>query len=100
MSGTHYKILNRRRGPAVWVCNIFIILMKYNQKLDKLIFFQGNRAQIDRVLYRENMQKIILNTEKLTVLAESVDNLLLLDEKNDSERKRVAGIILGNLNVA
>eukprot|EP00069_Balaena_mysticetus_P012035 bmy_21539T0 len=44
-SGVHYKVLNRRKGPAVW----------------------GLRAQIDRKLYKQNMQKEILNTPLLTV---------------------------------
>jgi len=72
-SGTHYKILNKRRGPAVW----------------------GNRAQIDRVLYKKNMQDIILNTLNLSILAEPVDNLMLTNN-DDGQKQRVTGIILEN----
>ena len=46
-------------------------------------------------MYKENMQKIILNTKNLTVLAEPVDDLVLIDE-SDSSKKRVSGIVLGN----
>ncbi|KAM5152022.1 5-taurinomethyluridine-[tRNA] synthase subunit MTO1, mitochondrial isoform 2-T2 [Mantella aurantiaca] len=54
-SGIHYKVLNRNKGPAVW----------------------GLRAQIDRKLYKQNMQKEILNTPGLTVKEGSVEDLLL-----------------------
>uniref|UniRef100_A0A8C3H7J2 5-taurinomethyluridine-[tRNA] synthase subunit MTO1, mitochondrial n=1 Tax=Chrysemys picta bellii TaxID=8478 RepID=A0A8C3H7J2_CHRPI len=74
-SGVHYKVLNRRKGPAVW----------------------GLRAQIDRKLYKENMQKEILNTPLLTVHEASVEDLLLMEPEPDRPGKcQVSGVILGD----
>ncbi|CAF0725893.1 unnamed protein product [Brachionus calyciflorus] len=73
ISGTHYKILNKRKGPAVW----------------------GNRAQIDRVLYKKNMQHELLNTKNLTIIAEPVDDLMLIQDQSNSQL-RVGGIVLEN----
>ncbi|XP_033098649.1 protein MTO1 homolog, mitochondrial-like [Anneissia japonica] len=52
-SGIQFKVLNRRKGPAVW----------------------GLRAQIDRDLYRQYMQDEVLNTPNLTVMASPVEDL-------------------------
>lgn len=49
ISGVHYKILNKRKGPAVW----------------------GLRAQIDRDLYKKNLQAEIFNTQGLQVVESS-----------------------------
>ncbi|XP_043191596.1 protein MTO1 homolog, mitochondrial-like [Amphibalanus amphitrite] len=57
LSGVQYKVLNRRKGPAVW----------------------GPRAQIDRSLYRRHLQKELLSTPGLQVLEASVDDLVLSD---------------------
>ncbi|XP_067388714.1 protein MTO1 homolog, mitochondrial isoform X2 [Emydura macquarii macquarii] len=74
-SGVHYKVLNRCKGPAVW----------------------GLRAQIDRKLYKENMQKEILNTPLLTVREASVEDLLLMEPEPDHPGKcQVSGVILGD----
>ncbi|XP_065257021.1 protein MTO1 homolog, mitochondrial [Emys orbicularis] len=74
-SGIHYKVLNRCKGPAVW----------------------GLRAQIDRKLYKENMQKEILNTPLLTVHEASVEDLLLVEPEPDRPGKcQVSGVILGD----
>ncbi|XP_006817829.1 5-taurinomethyluridine-[tRNA] synthase subunit MTO1, mitochondrial-like, partial [Saccoglossus kowalevskii] len=54
-AGIHYKILNRRKGPAVW----------------------GPRAQIDRNLYKTYMQDELLNMHNLTVKASSVEDLIV-----------------------
>ncbi|XP_004864002.1 protein MTO1 homolog, mitochondrial isoform X3 [Heterocephalus glaber] len=72
-SGVHYKVLNRRKGPAVW----------------------GLRAQIDRKLYKQNMQKEILNTPLLTVQEGAVEDLILTQpEPGHPGRCRVSGVVL------
>ena len=49
-AGIQFRLLNRRKGPAV----------------------QGPRAQMDRALYRQAMQATIASTPKLTTLAAEV----------------------------
>ncbi|XP_005007689.3 protein MTO1 homolog, mitochondrial isoform X1 [Cavia porcellus] len=72
-SGVHYKVLNRRKGPAVW----------------------GLRAQIDRKLYKQNMQKEILNTPLLTVQEGAVEDLILSEpEPGHTGKCRVSGVVL------
>ncbi|KAJ6665840.1 hypothetical protein lerEdw1_001312 [Lerista edwardsae] len=74
-SGVHYKVLNKCKGPAVW----------------------GLRAQIDRKLYKENMQKEILQTPHLTVCEASVEDLILTVPELDHPGKcQVNGVILGD----
>lgn len=55
LSGVHYRMLNMSKGPAVW----------------------GPRAQIDRMLYKREMQKELHNTNNLTIIAASVEDLVL-----------------------
>ncbi|XP_045862593.1 protein MTO1 homolog, mitochondrial [Meles meles] len=74
-SGVHYKVLNRRKGPAVW----------------------GLRAQIDRKLYKQNMQKEILNTPLLTVQEGAVEDLILTEpEPGHTGKCRVSGVVLAD----
>lgn len=74
-SGIHYKVLNRRKGPAVW----------------------GLRAQIDRKLYKQNMQKEILSTPLLTVQEGAVEDLVLADpEPGYPGKSRVRGVVLAD----
>ncbi|MDC0513798.1 tRNA uridine-5-carboxymethylaminomethyl(34) synthesis enzyme MnmG [Pelagibacteraceae bacterium] len=57
-SGIQFRLLNRSRGPAV----------------------RGPRTQSDRALYKEHMQKTLLNYPNLTVIADPVIKFLF--EKN------------------
>ena len=59
-SGIQFRLLNRSRGPAV----------------------QGPRTQSDRALYKEHMQKILLNYKNLTVVADPVTKFIFENNKN------------------
>ena len=65
--GIQFRVLNRRKGPAV----------------------RGPRAQIDRKLYAAAMQAAIRDTANLTVIEGEADELLLSDG-------RISGIRLGD----
>lgn len=71
-SGVQYKVLNRRKGPAVW----------------------GLRAQIDRELYRKFMQEEIFNTPNLSIITGSVENLNI--ERGTNDEIRCCGVILAD----
>jgi tRNA uridine 5-carboxymethylaminomethyl modification enzyme len=58
-SGIQFRLLNRSRGPAV----------------------QGPRTQSDRALYKEYMQKILLNYKNLMVIADPVIKFLFESDK-------------------
>jgi tRNA uridine 5-carboxymethylaminomethyl modification enzyme len=64
-AGIQFRMLNRSKGPAV----------------------RGPRAQADRKLYREHMQRAIAETGNLDVLEIAVEDLLVAHEN------RVAGIV-------
>ena len=66
-AGIQFRLLNRSKGPAV----------------------QGPRAQADRKLYREAMQRAIRETDGLSVIEGGVDDLIVEDG-------RVAGVVLAN----
>ena len=65
-SGIQFRLLNKSRGPAV----------------------RGPRTQSDRALYKEHMQKILLNYENLTVVADPVINFLI-----DNENNKIIGFV-------
>ena len=64
-AGIQFRVLNRRKGPAV----------------------RGPRAQADRKLYRQAMQAAILAQPNLEVIEGEVDDLIV-------EGGRVAGVVL------
>lgn len=62
LSGIHYKVLNRSKGPAVW----------------------GHRAQIDRNLYKKHIQNELRNTKNLDISCTSVDDLIIEEDPDGS----------------
>jgi glucose-inhibited division protein A len=68
-AGIHFRMLNRRKGPAV----------------------QGPRAQADRDLYREAMLEAVLGVENLRVHEASAEDLLL--GRTEGGKSRVEGIV-------
>ena len=63
-AGIQFRLLNRRKGPAV----------------------HGPRTQADRKLYRLAMQKAIAETENLSVIAGAVDDIIV-------ENGRAVGVV-------
>ncbi|KAK2703784.1 protein MTO1 homolog, mitochondrial-like isoform X2 [Artemia franciscana] len=72
ISGIHYKVLNKRKGPAVW----------------------GYRAQIDRKLYKKHLQEELINkTKNLDILPASVEDLIVSGQGED---RSCEGVVLAN----
>ena len=67
VSGIQFRVLNKRKGPAV----------------------QGPRAQIDRSLYLHNMQNEILNYKNLVVYEGMVEDLLV-------QKGKINGVLCNN----
>ncbi|MBI1180405.1 MAG: tRNA uridine-5-carboxymethylaminomethyl(34) synthesis enzyme MnmG [Alphaproteobacteria bacterium] len=74
-AGIQFRLLNRRKGPAV----------------------RGPRAQADRKLYRQTMQAALLDHPGLDVRAAAVEDLLLEPQGAGADVvARVAGVITGD----
>src|SRR3984885_10925160 len=77
-AGIQFRLLNRSKGPAV----------------------RGPRAQADRKLYRQEMQKTLFNQANLTIRPIAVENLLLENGKaagiraTDGEEIRAGAVVI------
>lgn len=70
-SGVQYKILNKRKGPAVW----------------------GYRAQIDRKLYKGAIQSYLEKINNLDIHVGSVEDIIYEDDV-EGNCKRIRGVVL------
>ena len=76
-TGIQFRILNRKKGPAIW----------------------SSRAQADMDLYRRYMKHIIENADGLSVRQDSVEELILdTDQQGDSKIKGVRTPIFGEFS--
>lgn len=69
-AGIQFRLLNRRKGPAV----------------------QGPRAQADRKLYAAAMQRLVRDQPRLTVAAAAAEDLIV---EGDAQAPHVAGVVTG-----
>lgn len=69
-SGIQFRMLNRRKGPAV----------------------RGPRCQSDRKLYRYHMQKLLSDYENLSIKTAAVKNLRISEE----DKNQITGIMTGD----
>lgn len=70
-AGVHFRVLNKKKGPAVW----------------------GPRAQIDRDIYKKEMKAEILATPGLGVLEGKVADIVTV-ESTDGNMKKIVGVRL------
>ncbi|KAH6622299.1 glucose inhibited division protein A-domain-containing protein [Boeremia exigua] len=73
-AGVQFRVLNRKKGPAVW----------------------GPRAQIDRVLYQRYMQEEIEGYEGLSVLEGKVADIIVERSEEGGRYGRITGVRLEN----
>ena len=71
MSFSLLQMLNKRKGPAV----------------------QGPRAQIDRTLYKNEIQRVLFNYENLSLMEGSVEDLAI-ENHSKSQTSHCCGIVL------
>ncbi|OTB04963.1 hypothetical protein M426DRAFT_145295 [Hypoxylon sp. CI-4A] len=74
-AGVQFKVLNRRKGPAVW----------------------GPRAQIDRALYKKHMREELLSYPNLSVITGSVSDIVLgesIEPTGGTPKSKITGVRL------
>lgn len=69
-AGVQFKVLNRKKGPAVW----------------------GPRAQIDRELYKKYMREELETYQNLQIVLGSVEDIIVSEEEDG--KKRIKGVRL------
>lgn len=75
-AGVQFKVLNRKKGPAVW----------------------GPRAQIDRELYKKHMREELLSYPNLDVVLDSVDDIIVGENPDPSTgaKGKIQGVRLAS----
>ncbi|KAH6684451.1 putative mitochondrial translation optimization protein 1 [Halenospora varia] len=72
-AGVQFKVLNRKKGPAVW----------------------GPRAQIDRDLYKKHMREELETYPNLSIVPGSVADIIVThDEENPTSKGKISGVRL------
>ncbi|KAF7921155.1 uncharacterized protein EAE98_008581 [Botrytis deweyae] len=71
-AGVQFKVLNRKKGPAVW----------------------GPRAQIDRDLYKKHMREELEAYPNLSIVTGSVADIIISKEEGEAQSGKITGVRL------
>ncbi|KAF7957411.1 hypothetical protein EAE96_002996 [Botrytis aclada] len=71
-AGVQFKVLNRKKGPAVW----------------------GPRAQIDRDLYKKHMREELESYQNLSIVTGSVADIIVSKEEGEAQSGKITGVRL------
>ncbi|CAL3965968.1 unnamed protein product [Diplocarpon coronariae] len=71
-AGVQFKVLNRKKGPAVW----------------------GPRAQIDRKLYQKHMREELETYPNLSIVPGSVADIIVSHEEGQTPTGKITGVLL------
>ncbi|KAF7941559.1 hypothetical protein BELL_0218g00160 [Botrytis elliptica] len=71
-AGVQFKVLNRKKGPAVW----------------------GPRAQIDRDLYKKHMREELEAYPNLSIVTGSVADIIVSREESEAQSGKITGVRL------
>ncbi|TGO45901.1 hypothetical protein BCON_0357g00050 [Botryotinia convoluta] len=71
-AGVQFKVLNRKKGPAVW----------------------GPRAQIDRDLYKKHMREELEAYPNLSIVTGSVADIIVSREEGEAQSGKITGVRL------
>ncbi|TGO64728.1 hypothetical protein BOTNAR_0085g00020 [Botryotinia narcissicola] len=71
-AGVQFKVLNRKKGPAVW----------------------GPRAQIDRDLYQKHMREELEAYPNLSIVTGSVADIIVSKEEGEAQSGKITGVRL------
>lgn len=99
-----FALILEIRGGGIRLFSVMFFASSVSTVFDKSIYFNtyfpgpavyGLRAQIDRKLYKQNIQKEMFEkTPNLTIQASAVENLHIKPSEKDGSKPSVGGVIL------
>jgi tRNA uridine 5-carboxymethylaminomethyl modification enzyme len=90
-AGVQFKVLNMKKGPAVWVTCDPVFYQVENKKTN---ICKGPRAQIDRDLYKTYMRQELESYPNLSIIPGSVADIIVARDDLNTLGGRITGVRL------